>query len=84
MISAHPKSVDASQLPSEGFGVASPTWWGTLGFMVIEGSSLALCALAYVYLSRRSPAWPPSGTPPPNLAVGSVFVGAALVSLIPA
>ena len=82
--SAHPKSVDVSQLPGEGFGVASPTWWGTLGFMVIEGSSLALCAVAYVYLSRRSPSWPPSGTPLPSLAAGTVFIGAMLLSLIPA
>jgi cytochrome c oxidase subunit 3 len=84
VIRVHPKSVDVSQLPGEGFGVASPTWWGTLGFMVIEGSSLALCAVAYVYLSRRSPLWPPSGTPLPNLAVGTVFMAAALLSLMPA
>jgi cytochrome c oxidase subunit III len=81
---APPQSFDASQLPRDGFGPASPTWWGTLGFMVIEGSSLALCAMVYVYLSRRSPSWPPSGTPPPDLAVGTVFIGAMLLSLIPA
>ena len=84
MIRTHPRTVDVSHLPGDGFGVASPTWWGTLGFMVIEGSSLALCAVAYVYLSRRSPAWPPSGTPLPSLAVGSAFLGAALLSLLPA
>jgi cytochrome c oxidase subunit III len=85
MIRAHPKSVvDASRLPGDGFGVASPTWWGTLGFMVIEGSSLALCAVAYVYLSRRSPSWPPSGTPLPSLAAGTIFMGALLLSLIQA
>lgn len=80
----NPKTIDASALPTEGFGVASPTWWGTLGFMFIEGSSLALCAMAYAYLSRRSPLWPPSGTPLPNLAFGTVVAAGLLVSLVPA
>ena len=84
MIRQHPRSVDASRLPGEGFGVASPAWWGTLGFMFIEFSTLLVCATAYIYLSRRSPLWPPSGTPPPELAVGTVFTGAVLLSLIPA
>jgi heme/copper-type cytochrome/quinol oxidase subunit 3 len=84
VIRQHPRSIDASQLPGDGFGVASPTWWGTLGFMFIEGSTLLLCVVAYIYLSRRSPLWPPSGTPPPSLAVGTVFMAAALLSLIPA
>jgi cytochrome c oxidase subunit III len=77
-------TLDVSQLPREGFGVASPTWWGTIGFMLIEGSSLLLCAMAYIYLSRRSPHWPPSGTPLPSLAMGTVVMAALLVSLIPA
>jgi cytochrome c oxidase subunit III len=84
LVIRHPRTVDASALPTEGFGVASPTWWGTLGFMVIEGSTLLLCAMAYTYLSRRSPLWPPSGTPLPSLLVGTVVVAVLLVSLIPA
>jgi heme/copper-type cytochrome/quinol oxidase subunit 3 len=52
--------------------------------MFIEGSSLALCAMAYAYLSRRSPLWPPSGTPLPNLAFGTVVAAGLLVSLVPA
>lgn len=79
-----PRSIDVSRLPTDGFGVASPTWWGTIGFMLIEGSSLLLCAMAYIYLSRRSPLWPPSGTPPPSLAAGSIMVLALVVSLVPA
>jgi cytochrome c oxidase subunit 3 len=80
----HPKTIDASVLPTDGFGVASPAWWGTLGFMFIEGSSLVLCAMAYSYLSRRSPLWPPSGTPLPSLTMGTVVVAALLISLVPA
>jgi heme/copper-type cytochrome/quinol oxidase subunit 3 len=80
----HPRSLDVSQLPRTGFGPASPGWWGTVGFMFIEGSSLVLCAMAYIYLSRRSPHWPPSGTPPPNLVAGTAFMVMLLLSLIPA
>ena len=84
MIRERARTVDVSDLPTDGFGTASATWWGTIGFMLIEGSSLALCALAYIYLSRRSPLWPPSGTPPPSLAVGTIMTAALLLSLIPA
>jgi heme/copper-type cytochrome/quinol oxidase subunit 3 len=80
----HPRSIDVAELPTTGFGVASPGWWGTVGFMVIEGSSLLLCAMAYMYLSRRSPAWPPPGTPLPNFAAGTLFLAGIQISLIPA
>jgi heme/copper-type cytochrome/quinol oxidase subunit 3 len=83
VIREHPRTIDVSRLPTDGFGTASPTWWGTIGFMVIEGSSLLLCAMAYIYLSRRSPLWPPSGTAPPPLAPGTIMIGALLLSLIP-
>jgi len=77
-------SVDVSELPREGFGVASPAWWGTIGFMVIEGSSLVLCAFAYGYLSRRSPMWPPAGIAPLRWGVGTLVAAAFLLSLVPA
>lgn len=79
-----PRTIDASRLPGEGFGPASPAWWGTIGFMLIEGSTMLLCAGAYMYLSRRSPMWPPAGTPLPNLAMGTIMAVALLFSLIPA
>jgi cytochrome c oxidase subunit III len=84
VIREHARTIDVSALPRDGFGTASPTWWGTIGFMLIEGSSLLLCAMAYIYLSRRSPLWPPSGTPVPNLAMGTIMAGALLLSVIPA
>jgi cytochrome c oxidase subunit III len=40
--------------------------------------------MAYSYLSRRSPLWPPSGTPPPGLAMGTIVAAALLLSLVPA
>ena len=33
---------DLSELPLHGMGSASPTWWGTLAFMLIEGTGFAL------------------------------------------
>ncbi|TGS51620.1 cytochrome C oxidase subunit III, partial [Mesorhizobium sp. M1D.F.Ca.ET.183.01.1.1] len=38
---------DLSTLPSFGVGPRSPTWWGTLGFMALEGTGFALAAGAY-------------------------------------
>jgi heme/copper-type cytochrome/quinol oxidase subunit 3 len=77
-------TVDVSELPREGFGVASPAWWGTIGFMFIEGSSLVLCAFAYAYLSRRSPTWPPPGIAPLRLGVGTLVAASFVLSLAPA
>src|SRR5919201_3343599 len=81
---ARRRTVDVSELPRDGFGVASPAWWGTIGFMVIEGFSIALCVFMYVYLSRRSPNWPPAGTPAPRFGVGTLVAVAFLLSLVPA
>ena len=36
--------VELSELPDVVFGPRDLMWWGTLGFMVIEGFTLVLCA----------------------------------------
>jgi cytochrome c oxidase subunit III len=33
---------DVSSLPNHGMGSASLTWWGTLAFILIEGTGFAL------------------------------------------
>ena len=33
---------DLADLPTHKFGPSSLTWWGVLGFMVIEGAAFAL------------------------------------------
>ena len=76
------RTLDASGLPETGFGTASPVWWGTLGFMCIEGTSLALCAATYLYLSRRVDSWPPAGTSLPDLVAPTVFLILALASVL--
>ena len=50
--------VDLSHLATFGSGPRSPTWWGTLGFIALEGTGFALAAGAYLYLAYIAPGWP--------------------------
>jgi len=67
-----PRSVDVSGVSTSGFGLKSPPWWGTAGFMIVEGTGLALCAASYVYLSRNFEAWPPPSIPEPDTVVPTI------------
>ena len=78
------KVVDASALPNYAFGHRGTLWWGNAGFALIEGFTLFLCAAAYLYLRRNFEAWPPPGTPLPDLGVPTTAVVLMLVSLAPA
>lgn len=57
---------DVARLPNNVFGPRDIMWWGTVSFMVIEGFTLALCVVAYIYLIRKESSWPPEGTPLPD------------------
>ena len=57
-------TVDLSGLPTFGFGPRSPTWWGTLGFIALEGTGFALAGASYLYLARLNSSWPLSSLPP--------------------
>ena len=50
--------VDLRPLPDVVFGPRDIMWWGTLGFVIIEGFTLVLCAAAYVYLTYKPPTSP--------------------------
>jgi heme/copper-type cytochrome/quinol oxidase subunit 3 len=50
---------DVEELPTVVFGYRSLMWWGTLGFMVIEGWTLALIAAMYFYIRQNYLTWPP-------------------------
>src|SRR5207248_7749688 len=52
--------LDLSGLPLHAMGSASPTWWGTLGFMLLEGSGFALVIAIYLYLGSLAREWPPA------------------------
>jgi len=73
---------DLSELPLHGMGSASLTWWGTLGFMLIEGSGFALVLAVYLYLASIAPEWP-LGAPPPDLLPGTIVTVLLVLSLIP-
>jgi cytochrome c oxidase subunit III len=76
-------SGDLAHLPTHGFGHRSLTWWGIIGFMLIEGGFFALTIAAYFYLMSQEQSWPPSPFPPPNLIAGTLFTLLMLVSEIP-
>src|SRR5687768_11902814 len=76
--------MDLRALPDVVFGPRDLMWWGTLGFVLIEGFTLVLCAAAYLYITQNFPTWPPQNTPLPSLVAPSVQVLVMLVSLWPA
>ena len=77
-------AVDVSRLPTVVFDTRGLMWWGTMAFIVIEGWTLALTAMAYFYLRQNSPAWPPHRTAEPDLLLPTINLVLLLVSLIPA
>jgi cytochrome c oxidase subunit I+III len=73
---------DLAQLPTVTFGHRSLMWWGTLGFMVIEGWTTALLVAAYLYLRQNYQAWPPLRTPYPSLLIPTINLVLMLVSVV--
>jgi heme/copper-type cytochrome/quinol oxidase subunit 3 len=75
---------DLRRLPRAVFGNRSHNWWATLGFMLIEGTTLLACVASYFYLRLNFPDWPPEPTPPPSLAWPTLHVAVMLASTVPA
>lgn len=77
-----PRAVmNLSALPDVVFGPRDIMWWGTLGFIVIEGFTLVLTATVYLYLEQNFATWPPEGTPLPDLLVPTLQVVLMVLSL---
>lgn len=74
---------NVTELPTTTFGHRSHMWWGTLGFIIIEGSTLFICAISYFYLRRNFDAWPPEGVLRPSLTVPTIQVALMVLSNIP-
>lgn len=74
--------LDLGRLPPHGLGTASVTWWGTLAFMLIEGTGFALVIAVYLYLMSLAAVWP-INAPPPDLLPGTLVTLILLVSLAP-
>ena len=75
--------LDVSVLPRCVFGHQGLIWWGTAGFMVIEGSMFVIVLVVYFYLRIQVSDWPP-GQPDPDLRYGTWNLVTVLVSLVPA
>src|SRR3569833_943954 len=74
--------LNLAELSLHGMGSASPTWWGTLAYMLLEGSAFAVAIGMYLYLQSLAPAWP-IAAPPPALGPGTWVTLILLVSLYP-
>jgi cytochrome c oxidase subunit 3 len=74
--------LDLSKLPPHGMGTASPTWWGTAAFMLIEGAGFGLAIAIYFYLMSLAVRWP-INAPLPSLTPGTLVTFSLLVSLAP-
>jgi len=79
-----PRAVaDIAHLPRTVFGHRSLMWWGTLGFIMIEGTTLFICAVTYFYLRKNFTSWPPQHVWRPGLVVPTIQAVLMLASIIP-
>lgn len=73
---------DVFPLPTHGHGPSNLTWWGTIGFILIEGFAFVLAGFTDLYLMTRFRHWPP-GLPPPDLTWGTLMTVLLVLSLVP-
>ncbi|TGQ62677.1 cytochrome C oxidase subunit III [Mesorhizobium sp. M00.F.Ca.ET.186.01.1.1] len=74
--------IDLADLPPHGLGTASQSWWGTLAFMLIEGTGFALAIVVYLYLMSLAPPWPLDAAPP-DLLAGTTLTVFLVLSVLP-
>jgi heme/copper-type cytochrome/quinol oxidase subunit 3 len=74
--------LDVSALPDHAFGHQGLIWWGTIGFMVIEGAMFVMVLIAYFFLRTRSTEWPPA-VPNPDLTWATINTALLFASAIP-
>ena len=73
--------MDVSELPDVCFGPRDIMWWGTAGFVLIEGFTMVLCWVVLIYLHQNFPTWPPEDTKRPGLGLATVLIAAMLLSV---
>ena len=76
------RDVDVAGLPDHAFGHHGQIWWGTVSFMVIEGTMFITVLITYFYLKLRVSAWPP-GVPDPDVTLGTINTVILLASCVP-
>jgi heme/copper-type cytochrome/quinol oxidase subunit 3 len=74
--------LDLSGLPEDGFGPRSLSWWGTWGYILIEGTGFVLMGGIYLYLALLAPQWP-LATAVPDLWPGTTIAALLLASIGP-
>jgi heme/copper-type cytochrome/quinol oxidase subunit 3 len=74
---------DVAGLPRTVFGHRSLMWWGTLGFIAIEGTTLFICVVTYFYLRRNFATWPPQPVLRPSLLIPTVQTLLMVASNVP-
>ncbi|MFL5535188.1 MAG: cytochrome C oxidase subunit III [Gemmatimonadales bacterium] len=74
---------DVRHLPRTVFGNRALMWWGTMGFVIIEGTTLFICAMTYFYLRKNSTTWPPEQVWRPWLVIPTIQVLVMLLSIMP-
>jgi cytochrome c oxidase subunit 3 len=72
-----------ADLPTTTFGHRSSMWWGTLGFVIIEGSTLFICLVSYFYIRKNFPTWPPERVLRPALTAATVQAALMAISNVP-
>jgi heme/copper-type cytochrome/quinol oxidase subunit 3 len=75
-------AVDVSPLPTFAFGHKGLVWWGTVGFMVIEGSIFVIGLIVYFYLRMKVADWPPN-VANPGITFATANLALILLSCIP-
>jgi heme/copper-type cytochrome/quinol oxidase subunit 3 len=73
--------MDVSELPDVCFGPRDIMWWGTVGFVLIEGFTMVLCWVVLIYLHQNFPTWPPEDTRRPSLGLASVLAASMALSI---
>ena len=75
---------DVSDLPTVTFGHRTLMWWGTVGFMVIEGWTLAILLAGYFYVRQNFIGWPPLRVDVPSMRIPTINLLILLGSMVPA
>jgi cytochrome c oxidase subunit I+III len=76
------RALDVAALPDHRFGHKGLIWWGTVSFMVIEGTMFVTVLVTYFYLKLRVSEWPPS-VPEPDLLFGTLNTAIMIASCVP-
>jgi heme/copper-type cytochrome/quinol oxidase subunit 3 len=69
--------------PEPGFNHHVSVWWGHTLTLLGEGVALAILVVTYFYIWKKSAAWPPAGTPLPDLGVATLDLAVLVSSILP-